>query len=68
MFESKLDKLRKDLLKNVDEKIQSLRDEISLDLGIETQRVDEVMTTIQSIQTRLSGVEQRNQTAMTVPL
>lgn len=62
MFESKLDKLRKDLLKNVDEKIQSLRDEISLDLGIETQRVDEVMTTIQSIQTRLSGVEQRNQT------
>lgn len=43
-------------------KIQSLRDEISLDLGIETRRVDEVMTTIQSIQTRLSGVEQRNQT------
>lgn len=62
MFESTLDKLRKDLLKNVDEKIQSLRDEILLDLGIETQRVDEVMTTIQSIQTRLSGVEQRNQT------
>lgn len=62
MFESKLDKLRKDLLKNVDEKIQSLRDEISLDLGTETRRVDEVMTTIQSIQTRLSGVEQRNQT------
>ena len=36
MFESKLDKLRKDLLKNVDEKIQALRDEISLDLGVET--------------------------------
>lgn len=56
MFESKLDKLRKDLLKSVDEKIQSLRDEISLDLGVETRRVDEVMTTIQTIQTRLSGV------------
>lgn len=56
MFESKLDKLRKDLLKSVDEKIQSLRDEISLDLGVETRRVDEVMTTIQTIQTRLTGV------------
>lgn len=32
----KLDKLRKDLLKNVDEKIQAQRDEISLDLGVET--------------------------------
>lgn len=34
MFESKLDKLRKDLLKNVDKKIQSLRIEISPDSGI----------------------------------
>lgn len=33
-----------------------------MDLGIETRRVDEIMTTIHSIQTRLTGVEQRNQT------
>lgn len=37
-FESKLDKLRKGLMKNVDDKIQSLRDEISMDLGVETRQ------------------------------
>lgn len=58
MFDSKLDKLRKDLLN----KIQSLRYGIYMDLSVETLRVDEIMTTIHSIQTRLNGVEQRIQT------
>ncbi|CAG2234693.1 unnamed protein product [Mytilus edulis] len=52
MFESKLDKLRTDLMKNVDNKVRALRDEISLDINRETNRTD------QSIQTRLDSLEQ----------
>ncbi|CAC5412945.1 unnamed protein product [Mytilus coruscus] len=52
MFESKLDKLKTDLIASVDNKIKTLRDEISLDLARETNRTDQIINTksIQSLQ------------------
>lgn len=59
----------KGLLKNVDEKIKSLRDELFMDFDVETRRVVEIMATIHSIQTHLTDMEQRNQKLATkVPL
>ncbi|CAC5405643.1 unnamed protein product [Mytilus coruscus] len=40
MFELKLDKLRTDLMANVDNKVRALRDEISIDISRETNRTD----------------------------
>ncbi|CAC5360994.1 unnamed protein product [Mytilus coruscus] len=60
MFESKLDKLRTDLMASVDSKVRALRDELSIDIGHETTRTDQLLTTVQSIQRRLDDVEQQN--------
>lgn len=57
MFESKLDRLRTDIMSSVDTKVRELRDELSVDLPSETRRVDQVLTTIQSIQSRMDGLE-----------
>ncbi|CAG2193350.1 unnamed protein product [Mytilus edulis] len=62
MFESKLDKLRTDLMANVDNKVRALRDEISMDINRETNRTD------QSIQTRLDSLEQDTSSKNSVPL
>ena len=59
MFESKLDRLRTDIMSSVDTKVRELRDELSVDLASETRRVDQVLTTIQSIQSRMDGLEQQ---------
>ncbi|CAC5381140.1 unnamed protein product [Mytilus coruscus] len=59
MFESKLDKLKTDLIASVDNKIKTLRDEISLDLARETNRTDQITNTIQSIQSRIDNVEEQ---------
>ncbi|VDI60356.1 Hypothetical predicted protein [Mytilus galloprovincialis] len=59
MFESKLDKLKTDLIASVDNKIRTLRDEISLDLARETNRTDQIINTIQSIQSRIDNVEEQ---------
>ena len=58
MFESKIDKLKTDLMATVDSKVRTLRDELSVDIGRETSRTDQMLTTIQSIQTRLDSLEQ----------
>lgn len=65
MFESKLDKLRTDLMANVDNKIRALRDELSIDIGTETARVDQVLLTVQSMQDRINNLEQ-NPTPMNI--
>ena len=59
MFESKLDRLSTDIMSSVDTKVRALRDELSVDLASETRRVDQVLTTIQSIQSRMDGLEQQ---------
>ena len=55
MFEYKLDKLKTDLIARVDNKIRTLRDEISLDLAKETNPNDQIVNTIQSIQSRIDN-------------
>ena len=58
MFESKIDRLRSDLMANVDSKMRTRRDELSLDIGREASPTDQMLTTIQSMQTRLDCLEQ----------
>jgi hypothetical protein len=58
MFESKLDKLKSDLITNVDTKIRALRDELSIDIGKETTRTDQMLITIQTLQSRVDAAEQ----------
>ena len=58
MFESKLDKLKNDLMENIDHKIKSLRDELVLDLGVETKRVYLILSEIQELKIRVDKVEQ----------
>lgn len=43
-------------------KEKAIHNEIAMDLGFETRRVDQIMATIHSIQLRLDGVEQCTQT------
>lgn len=57
MFESKLDKLRTDLMQNIDVKIRALRDEFTISLAQSENRIDQVMTTIQSLKGRLDTLE-----------
>lgn len=67
MFESKLDKLRSDLMENVDTKVRALRDELSMDLSREGGRIDNILRTIQTMQGRLDTIEttSENQTPST---
>lgn len=59
MFESKLDKLKTDIIASVDSKISALRDELTLDIHRETNRIDQLLTTVQSIQARVDDLETR---------
>ena len=60
MFESKLDKMRNELMGSIDSKVQSLRNEIALEIGRENTRIDTILNTIQSMQSRLDTLEQSN--------
>ena len=59
MFESKLDKLKTEIIASVDSKISALRDELTLDIHRETNRIDQLLTTVQSIQARVDDLETR---------
>lgn len=59
MFESKLDKLKTEIITSVDSKISALRDELTLDIHRETNRIDQLLTTVQSIQARVDDLETR---------
>ena len=59
MFESKLDKLKTEIIASVDSKISPLRDELTLDIHRETNRIDQLLTTVQSIQARVDDLETR---------
>jgi len=56
-FDSKIDKLRNDLLVNIDQKIKLLRDEVTLDICGESTRIDRLLSTVQSIQQKVDTVE-----------
>lgn len=57
MFESKLDKLKSELVTTIDTKVGQLRDELLEDINRETSRTDQLLTTVQSIQTRIEKIE-----------
>ena len=49
MFERKLDRMKNDLMANIDEKVNSLRQELTLDLGRETRRIDDIVSDVRAI-------------------
>ena len=52
MIESKIDKLRQEWKGDMDTRIRVLRDDLSLDLGKETARLDSLLITVQSLQSK----------------
>ncbi|VDI30742.1 Hypothetical predicted protein [Mytilus galloprovincialis] len=57
MFESKIDKLRNDVLSTIDEKMRALKCDIDIDLARESTRIDELVNSVQLLTTRLGQVE-----------
>ena len=45
-FDSKIDKLRNDLMLNIDQTIKHLKDDMALELGRECSRIDTLMTKV----------------------
>ena len=70
MFESEPGKLRTDLMAIVDSKVRALRGELSIDNSRETTRTDQLLMTVQSIQSRIDGLESQvlTTTADDIPL
>lgn len=60
MFESKIDKLRNDVLSTIDEKLRALKSDIDLDIGRESSRIDELVDSVQSLVLRMNQAEQSN--------
>jgi len=63
MFESKLDKMKTDLMQNIDSRVSALRDEFSLEIGRENRRVDDILRTVQSLQTKIDNLESQDRPA-----
>jgi hypothetical protein len=61
-LEGKIDKLRIDLIENIDKKVKSLRDELTLDINKETVRIDNLLTTVHALQARMLNIEQSHET------
>ena len=58
MFESKIDKLRTDVLSTIDEKIKALKTDIDLDIGRESGHIDELVNSVQKLVLRVTELEQ----------
>lgn len=58
MFDSKLDRFKNELLKNIDDQVTTLRREISTDVQRQGNRIDEMMDTIQSLKDQVDTIEQ----------
>ena len=56
-LESKIDKLKTDLMTNIETKVKALHDDLSLDIAREGSRIDELVSSVRSIQGRLTTVE-----------
>ena len=57
MVESKIDKLRSDVLSTIDEKIRALKSDIDLDICINTRRIDDLASSIQTLTVRIDQAE-----------
>ena len=56
-FDSKLDKMKNEFMATIDGKLRTLRDEIAMEISTESNRIDNLMTSLQNIQSRLEAVE-----------
>ena len=61
MVESKIDKLRSDVLSTIDEKIRALKSDLDLDIGRESRRIDDLMNSVQTLTLRFDQFEQNAQ-------
>ena len=61
MVEGKIDKLRSDVLSTIDEKIRVLKSDLDLDIGRESRRIDDSMTSAQTLTSRFDQFEQHAQ-------
>ena len=61
MVESKIDKLRSDVLSTIDEKIRVLKSDLDLDIGRESRRIDDLMTSVQTLTSRFDQFGQHAQ-------
>ena len=56
-LESKMDRLKNDLMESIETKMKVLKDELSLDIARKSSRLDDVLNSVQSIENRLTTVE-----------
>ena len=61
MVESKIDKLRSDVLSTIDEKIRVLKSDLDLDIGRESRRIDDLMNSVHTLTSRFDQFEQNAQ-------
>ena len=61
MVESKIDKLRSNVLSTIDEKIRVLKLDLDLDIGRESRRIDDLMNSVQTLTLRFDQFEQNAQ-------
>ena len=61
MVESKIDKLRSDVLSTIDEKIRVLKSDLDHDIGRESRRIDDLMNSVQTLTYRFDQFEQNAQ-------
>ncbi|WAQ97834.1 LOW QUALITY PROTEIN: hypothetical protein MAR_022207 [Mya arenaria] len=57
-LESKIDRLKNEFIVEIDKKVKSQRDEISRELGRESERIDAVLRTVLSIEGRVGSLKQ----------
>ena len=57
-LESKIDRLRNDVLSTIDEKIKALKSDIDLDIGTNARRIDEVVNSVHLLSQRIEQAEQ----------
>ena len=63
MVESKIDKLRSDVLSTIDEKMHALKSDLDLDIGHESRHIDDLMNSVQTLTVRFDQFEQNAQGA-----
>lgn len=65
MITSKIDKLRNELVENIDSKVKTLHDDLNSEIGEQSKRMNDMMETMKSLQDRLSTVELAQRSAPT---
>lgn len=57
VLETKIDKLKEDMKLDIEKKVKGLKDDISLALGVQTTRIDQVVKEIESLSNRVGEIE-----------